>query len=45
MHVSSARIPRKSKRSTVLATALVTIVALGIPMSGVAVANHGARTR
>src|SRR4029453_11009063 len=44
MRVSSARIPRESKRSTVLATALVTIVALGVPMAGVAGANHGART-
>jgi len=44
MRVSSARIPRESKRSIVLATALVTIVALGVPMAGVAVANHGTRT-
>src|SRR4029450_1133192 len=44
MRVSSARIPRESKRSKVFATALVTIVALGVPMAGVAVANHGTRT-
>jgi hypothetical protein len=44
MRVSRTRIPRERKRSLVLATALVTIVALGVPMAGVAVANHGIRT-
>jgi hypothetical protein len=44
MRVSDARVPRESKRSLVLSTALVTIVALGVPMAGVAVANHGSRT-
>jgi Bacterial Ig-like domain (group 1)/RTX calcium-binding nonapeptide repeat (4 copies) len=44
MHVSDARIPRESKGSLVLSVALVTIVALVVPMAGVAVANHGTRT-
>ena len=45
MRVSDTRIvPRESKRSLVLSTALVTIVALVVPMAGVAVANHGTRT-
>jgi hypothetical protein len=44
MRVSDTRIPRESKRSLVLSAALVTVVALGVPMAGVAVANHGTRT-
>jgi hypothetical protein len=44
MRVSDARILREGKRSLVLTTALVTIVALAVPMAGVAVANHGTRT-
>ena len=44
MHVSDARIPRESRGSLVYSVALVTIVALVVPMAGVAVANHGTRT-
>src|SRR5215216_3820 len=44
MRVSDARIPRESKGSLVLSVALVTLVALVVPMAGVAVANHGTRT-
>ena len=44
MRVSDTRIPRERKRSLALSTALVTIVALGVPMAGVALANHGTRT-
>jgi hypothetical protein len=44
MRVFDTRIPRASVRSQVLLTTLVTIAALVVPMAGVAVANHGART-
>ena len=37
-------VPRGSRRSLVLSTALVTIVGLVVPMAGVALANHGTRT-
>src|SRR5918995_6912100 len=44
MSVAGARIPRESRHGIVLSTALLTLVALVVPMAGVAVANHGTRT-
>ncbi len=44
MTVAGARIPRGSRRSKALSTALLTLIALVVPMAGVAVANHGTRT-
>jgi Ca2+-binding RTX toxin-like protein len=45
MAVSGTRIPRRVTRpSVVLTAALATIVALVIPLAGIAVANHGTRT-
>jgi Bacterial Ig-like domain (group 1)/RTX calcium-binding nonapeptide repeat (4 copies) len=44
MNVAGAWISRKISQSIVLTTALVTIVALVLPMAGVALANHGTRT-
>jgi len=43
MSAAIARIPRES-RPIVLSTALLIVVALVVPMTGVAVANHGTRT-
>ena len=44
MSVAGARISRESRPFAVLSTAFVTLVALVLPMAGVAVANHGTRT-
>ena len=44
MSVVGARIPRQSGLSMVLSTALLIVIALVVPMAGVAVANHGTRT-
>jgi Ca2+-binding RTX toxin-like protein len=44
MRLSDTQIPWESRRSLVLWTALVTIVALVVPMAGVVLANHGTRT-
>ena len=44
MTVVGARIPRGSRRSKALWTALLALIALVVPMAGLAVANHGTRT-
>jgi Bacterial Ig-like domain (group 1)/RTX calcium-binding nonapeptide repeat (4 copies) len=44
MSVAGARIPRGSRRSKAVSTALLTLIALVVPMAGIAVANHGTRT-
>jgi Bacterial Ig-like domain (group 1)/RTX calcium-binding nonapeptide repeat (4 copies) len=44
MTVVGAQIPRGSRPSKALSTALLALIALLVPMAGVAVANHGTRT-
>jgi RTX calcium-binding nonapeptide repeat (4 copies) len=44
MNVVGARIPRGSRPSKALSIALLALIALVVPMAGLAVANHGTRT-